>query len=81
MSNELDSYKKEILLTALEGRQKEVIEYQINIDNFRLAIEKIGDDVELAGFKSQLEDLLKSSRFEQRKARIMLEVIQSQLES
>lgn len=77
----LNEYKKEMLTSALEARQKEITEYQINIDNFRLAIEKIGDDAELAGFKSQLEDLLKSSRFEQRKAQIMLEVIQSQLES
>ena len=77
----LENYKKEMLTSSLEARQKEVTEYQVNIDNFRLAIEKIGDDAELAPFKSQLEDLLKSSRFEQRKAQIMLEVIQSQLES
>ena len=77
----LNDYKKEMLITALDARQKEVTEYQVNIDNFRLAIEKIGDDAELAGFKAQLEDLLKSSKFEQRKAQIMLEVIQSQLES
>lgn len=77
----LNDYKKEMLKSALEARQKEVTEYQVNIDNFRLAIAKIGDDSELAPFKAQLEDLLKSSRFEQRKAQIMLEVIQSQLES
>lgn len=76
----MNDYKKEILFSALEARKKEVIEYQINIDNFRLAIEKIGDNVELAEFKTQLEGLLKSSKFEQSKAKIMLEVIQSQLE-
>lgn len=77
----LNEYKKEILTSALEGRKKEVTEYQVNIDNFRLAIEKIGDDVELAPFKAQLQDLLKSSIYEQSKAKIMLEVIQSQLEN
>ena len=77
----LEEYKKEILNLSLEGRKKEVIEYQVNIDNFRLAIEKIGDDAELAPFKAQLQDLLKSSIYEQSKAKIMLEVIQSQLES
>lgn len=76
----LNDYKKEILVTALEARQKEVTEYQVNIDNFRLAIEKVGDDQELVEFKKQLEDLLKSSIYEQRKAKIMLEVVQSQLE-
>lgn len=76
----LNDYKKEILVTALEARQKEVTEYQVNIDNFRLALEKVGDDQELAEFKTQLEELLKSSIYEQRKAKIMLEVVQSQLE-
>lgn len=73
-------YQKEILTGALEARIKEVTEYQVNIDNFRLAIEKIGDDQEMQPFKEQLQNLLNSSLFEQRKARIMLEVIQSQLE-
>ena len=73
-------YQKEILTGALEARIKEVTEYQVNIDNFRLAIEKIGDDQEMQPFKEQLQNLLSSSLLEQRKARIMLEVIQSQLE-
>ena len=77
----LEDYKREMLTTSLEGRKKEVTEYQVNIDNFRLAIEKIGDDVELAEFKANLKNLLKSSMLEQRKAQIMLEVIQSQLEN
>ena len=77
----LEDYKKEMLTTSLEGRKKEVTEYQVNIDNFRLAIEKIGDDAELADFKANLQNLLKSSILEQRKAQIMLEVIQSQLEN
>jgi len=34
----------------------------------------------LQEFKSQIEDLLASSVFEQRKAQIMLEVIKSQVE-
>jgi hypothetical protein len=76
----LEDYKKEILTTSLEGRKREVTEYQVNIDNFRLAIAKIGDNPDLAQFKSQLEELLKSSLLEQSKAKIMLEVIQDQLE-
>ena len=72
-------YQKEILTAALDGRVKEVTEYQVNIDNFRLAIERIGDDADLQEFKQQLQGLLSSSILEQRKAQVMLEVIQSQL--
>jgi hypothetical protein len=73
-------YKNEILTAALDARIKEVTEYQVNIDNFRLAIAKIGDDAELQPFKDHLQNLLASSLLEQRKAQIMLEVIRSQLE-
>ena len=73
-------YKKEILTAALDARIKEVTEYQVNIDNFRLAIIKVGDDAELQPFKENLQNLLASSTLEQRKAQIMLEVIRSQLE-
>ena len=73
-------YHLEILTSALEARIKEVTEYQVNIDNFRLAIERIGDDPELQQFKEQITGLMQSSILEQKKARIMLEVIQSQME-
>ena len=72
-------YQREILNTALEGRERELIEYQVNIDNYRLAIERIGDDEELQAFREQLQNLLTSSLLEQKKSRIILEVIQSQL--
>ena len=70
--------KKEILKSALAARQQEVSEYQINIDNYRLAIEEIGDDVDLQEFKSQLCELLRTSLLEQKKAKIMLRVIEMQ---
>lgn len=73
-------YQKEILTSALDARIKEVTEYQVNIDNFRPAIERIGDDQELQPFKQQLQELLASSLLEQRKAQIMLDVIKGQLE-
>jgi hypothetical protein len=76
----MNAYHHEILTSALDARIKEVTEYQVNIDNFRLAIERIGDDVELQEFKQQLQVLLASSILEQRKSQIMLDVIQSQLE-
>lgn len=73
-------YRTEILTSALDARIREVTEYQVNIDNFRLAIVKIGDDAELQPFKENLQNLLASSLLEQRKAQIMLDVIRSQLE-
>jgi hypothetical protein len=73
-------YQKEILTSALDARIKEVTEYQVNIDNFTLAIERIGDDPDMQEFKQQLQGLLASSIVEQRKAKLMLEVIKSQLE-
>jgi hypothetical protein len=73
-------YQKEILTSALDARIREVTEYQVNIDNFRLAIERIGEDPDLQQFKEQLQGLLSSSITEQRKAQIMLDVVKSQLE-
>lgn len=75
----MNTYHREILTASLEARQKEFTEYQVNIDNFRLAIEAIGDDGELQPFKSQLQELLASSLLEQKKAKIMLGVIEAQL--
>ena len=72
-------YKNEILISALDARIKEVTEYQVNIDNFTLAIGKIGNDPELQEFKQQMQSLLNSSLLEQRKAKLMLEVIKEQL--
>ena len=73
-------YQREILTSALEGRERELIEYQVNIDNYRLALTKIADDdEELLPFKQQLENLLSSSLLEQRKSQIIRDVIAEQL--
>jgi len=76
----MNDYHREILTSALDARIKEATEYQVNITNFSLAIERIGDDPELQDFKANLQGLLASSILEQRKSQIMLDVIQSQLE-
>ena len=75
--------KQEILKLALEARDVEVMGYQINIDNYRLAIhyiEKSGDS-ELSAFKQQLQSLLASEILEQKKAKVMQVVIKQQLEN
>jgi hypothetical protein len=73
-----------ILAASLDARVQEVMHYQINIDNYTLALEEIGklsvdERAELSGFADQLRNLLASEKLEQKKAKIMLAVIQQQL--
>lgn len=74
------SSKQELLKEALKARVDEVLNYQINIDNYIRAIEKAKDDPELVEFVDRLRELLSSSLLEQKKSRIILEVIQDQIE-
>jgi hypothetical protein len=76
--------REEILQLSLEAREQEVMHYQINIDNYTLAlaaIEKMSaeEKAELSSFVDQLKGLLTSEKLEQKKARIMLAVIQQQI--
>jgi hypothetical protein len=77
--------REEILKTSLEARENEVMHYQINIDNYTLALQEIetlsaDDRAELSGFTEQLRTLLTSEKLEQKKAKIMLAVIKKQME-
>lgn len=70
-----------ILRTAAEGREREVMHYQINIDNYERAIAEIeANHPDMADFADHLRGLLASSRVEQAKERVMLKVIRDQLE-
>ena len=73
--------KYEILKDALVAREQEIMGYQINIDNYTLAIEhiKISGDEDLAEFCQKLELLLASEKLEQKKAKVMLFVVQQKL--
>lgn len=76
--------REDILQAAYEARVQEVMHYQINIDNYTLALEQIGslnadERAELSGFADQLRGLLASEKLEQKKAKIMLAVLQQQL--
>jgi len=81
----LNTARKETLNAAAEGCRNEVMNYPINIDNFRLAIAKINsehaDNPDMVAFAASLKDLLASSLREQLKEQIMLEVIEEQLEA
>jgi hypothetical protein len=75
--------KLQTLRAALEDRTKEVMDYQINIDNFTRAIAKIdseyADDPSLVPFKENLINLLASNKAEQLKAIIIRDVIAEQV--
>lgn len=79
----MDNAKITALKAAKEHRQNEVLYHQINIDNYKLSIELIdaewSEDATLEPFRAQLEELLAASTLEQKKERIILEVITRQL--
>lgn len=79
----VENYVKESLETALEIRIKEVLDYQINIDNFTLAIAEIdcnyGENEQMKAFRAQLSKLLEENQHQQARSQIMLDVIQNQL--
>jgi hypothetical protein len=73
----------EILKQSLVAREQEVMGYQINIDNYTLAIEHIKTigDSDLDDFLEKLEALLASEKLEQKKAMVMHYVVKQQLEN
>lgn len=78
--------REEILQMSLEARVQEVMHYQINIDNYTIALNEIAklppqDQAELSEFTGQLRSLLASEKLEQKKANIMLAVIRQQVEA
>lgn len=76
--------REEILASSLEARVQEIMFYQINIDNYSIALKKIAElppseQLELSAFVEQLKNLLASEQLEQKKSKIMLAVIQEQV--
>jgi len=80
---------KEKLVENLLHRQNEVQEYQVDIDNYEIAIKRLPKDFpkghllysKMQDFKNQLEDLLFSCKVEQAKAITMLKVVEHRLKS
>jgi hypothetical protein len=76
----LEKERIDILRAAVEQRERDVMHYQINIDNYTLAIAEIEANCpDLSEFAKQLQELLTSSLREQAKERLMLKVIKGQL--
>lgn len=85
MSDNKEMTREEILVSALTAREQEIMHYQINIDNYTIALEEIAklssdERAELSGFADQLRNLLTSEKLEQKKAKIMYAVVKQQLE-
>jgi len=75
--------KLETLKAALDGRNDEILNYQININNYERAIAKINaehtDKPAIVEFRDQLINLLESSKTEQLKSIIIRDVIADQV--
>jgi hypothetical protein len=75
--------KLEMLQSAVEARNDEIMGYQINIDNYARAIDKINaehaDKPAMIEFRDQLIDMLESHKTEQLKAAIIRDVIADQV--
>lgn len=74
----METYRKELLLTNLEARRKEVMDYQINIENFQLALKEIENDSSMHEFRQRLEQLLMEHIREHKKSSVMLKVLEAQ---
>jgi cytochrome c551/c552 len=79
----LDEERIKIITDAYEHRKREVMHHQINIDNYRLALDEIAEkhpeNEAMAEFANRLRDLLASSIVEQAKEVIMRDVMAKQL--
>ena len=81
--SETQPTKLQILTQNAEMRRQSVDSYQMNIDNYTLAVadinENFADDPEMQAFKARLEELLVTERREQGKERIMLRALEAQI--
>ena len=75
--------KLSILTPALQGRDQELLGYQINIDNYILAIAKINadypDNDDLLAFRDELQARLDEERRQQLRSRVIRDVIADQV--
>lgn len=75
--------KLQTLQSALEPRNDEILNYQVNIDNYTRAIDKINaeyaDNPAMIEFRDRLAELLISGQTEQLKSIIIRDVIADQI--
>ncbi len=72
-----------LLNATRDQRRRQVMLYQVNIDNYRGAIAEIeknhGGDKAMKAFAQQLQAMVASETVEQTKEKIMLAVIEQQM--
>ena len=75
--------KLQILQASFEPRNDEILNYQINIDNYTRAIDKINtqyaDNPDLIKFRDKLTTEVKNHKTEQLKSIIIRDVIADQI--
>lgn len=75
--------REQILKDALVARDQELLGYQINIDNYRLAIEKIKSDhpgnEDLRLFSEDIQRRLEEESRQQLRCKIIRDVIAAQV--
>lgn len=75
--------KLQTLQSALEPRNNEILDYQINIDNYTRAIDKINaeyaDNPAMIEFRDRLAEMVISGQTEQLKSIIIRDVIADQI--
>lgn len=80
----IEQERIELLKSSADQRRRGVMHYQVDIDNYRAAIAEIeknyAADKNLMDFANHLRGLLKTNIDEQAKERIILTVIERQLE-
>lgn len=80
---DIQTERLKILGDAKEYRIREIMQHQINIDNYRISIEVIKkdypEDLAMLEFAERLQELLASSIIEQTKEKVLLAAITSQL--
>lgn len=74
--------KLEALQPALEQRTAEVNSYQINIDNFERMLARLegDDDPDMLEFADELRERIKAERRQQKRAALVRDVIQDQVD-
>lgn len=80
----LEQERIDTLTQAAEGRERGVMQYQINIDNFSRAIAEIeanhAHEPHMVEYADHMRELHRTSLIEQAKERVLLKVIRDQLE-
>ncbi|QCO57449.1 hypothetical protein EOK75_17195 (plasmid) [Pseudorhodobacter turbinis] len=72
--------RKEYIENSINSRQAEIDQYQFAIDTYDMSLPLARRDPDLRDYEHHLSSMLKSTIIEQKKAKIMLQVLKTQRE-